>query len=251
MPKVTIVPEDKIVLVDRVPLQLDESVFVNADFHAVQWNGDEADGEGEIEYGGKNVKIGPDDYAGFVSPYVAAWRDAKGAQEKAQQAQEEFYNTPEQVQYRAITAATTQANQILMTKMAAPMLQTADFSAEEYTVFATAELFPKWAADTDYTANQRIQHNGIVYKVVQDVHSLEHQAPDAEGMLAIYQPLNSAAGGEHAGTQEAPVPFIYGMSVSEGKYYSYEEKIYLCKAEMSPCVWYPGTAGMWQWELVE
>ena len=40
------------------------------------------------------------------------------------------------------------------------------------------------------------------------------------------------------------------MNCEEGKYYSYEGKTYLCKQTMTPCVWAPGTAGLWQWEEV-
>ena len=32
--------------------------------------------------------------------------------------------------------------------------------------------------------------------------------------------------------------------------YRYEDKTYLCKGDMIPCVWTPGTAGLWQWEAV-
>ena len=40
------------------------------------------------------------------------------------------------------------------------------------------------------------------------------------------------------------------MNTEEGKYYSYEGKVYLCKADMTPCVWAPGSPGVWQWEEV-
>ena len=33
------------------------------------------------------------------------------------------------------------------------------------------------------------------------------------------------------------------------KYYSYNGKIYLCKADLKPCVWNPDS-GIWQWEAV-
>ena len=55
---------------------------------------------------------------------------------------------------------------------------------------------------------------------------------------------------EPDGTLENPIPFELNMNTEEGKYYSHEGKVYLCKADMSPCVWAPGTAGLWQWEEV-
>lgn len=69
----------------------------------------------------------------------------------------------------------------------------------------------------------------------------------AEGMLAIYRPLVPG----HAGTLKDPIPWVSGMDVDEGKYYSFSGKTCLAKADMKPCVWAPGTAGLWQWELVE
>ena len=41
------------------------------------------------------------------------------------------------------------------------------------------------------------------------------------------------------------------MDVSNGKYYTFESTLYLAKADMKPCVWNPGTPGLWQWEVVE
>ena len=85
------------------------------------------------------------------------------------------------------------------------------------------------------------------WRVIQEVDSLENQPPGAEGMLAIYRPLNP----EHAGTLDDPIPFVNGMDVYTGNYYSYEGKTYLAKADMLPCVWNPGSEGVWQWEVVE
>ena len=72
-----------------------------------------------------------------------------------------------------------------------------------------------------------------------------HQAPHDEGMLAIYRPIDQT----HAGTLEDPIPFVYGMDTEEGKYYAYEGTTYLCRQTMTPCVWAPGTPGLWQWEV--
>ena len=65
-------------------------------------------------------------------------------------------------------------------------------------------------------------------------------------MLAIYRPLMP----EHEGTLDDTIPFVYGMDVYNGKYYSYNGSVYLAKADMLPCTWAPGTQGLWQWELV-
>lgn len=70
--------------------------------------------------------------------------------------------------------------------------------------------------------------------------------PHGEGMLAVYRPIDKG----HAGTVDDPILWEYGMNCYEGKYYSHSGKTYLCKQNMTPCVWEPGTPGLWQWELV-
>ena len=89
-------------------------------------------------------------------------------------------------------------------------------------------------------------HDGQTYRVVQAVTPIESQPPDMEVMLAIYRPVER----EHTGTMADPIPWVSGMDCRTGKYYSYEGVTYLCKGDMIPCVWTPGTAGLWQWEVV-
>lgn len=113
------------------------------------------------------------------------------------------------------------------------------------------DLLPTWdellSAGREVAAGVCLVHNGQTYRVVQAVTPLESQPPDMEGMLAIYRPVER----EHAGTMADPIPWVSGMDCEEGKYYSYEGKTYLCKADMIPCVWPPDTPDMWQWEVVE
>lgn len=68
-------------------------------------------------------------------------------------------------------------------------------------------------------------------------------------MLAIYRPIDQA----HAGTLEDPIPWVYGMDCLAGTYYSYNGHTYKVAdgGTMTPCVWPPDTAGMWQWVLIE
>ena len=115
---------------------------------------------------------------------------------------------------------------------------------DDATALAIAPVCPEWKAGTHYEACDVVNHNGQAYRVIQSVDSLENQPPGAEGMLAIYRPLMP----EHEGTLEDPIPFVSGMDVYNGKYYSYNGSIYLAKADMLPCTWAPDTEGMWQWE---
>lgn len=90
-----------------------------------------------------------------------------------------------------------------------------------------------------------LMKDGQCYHVMQEVIPIESQSPSADGMLAVYRPIDK----EHAGTLEDPIPWVSGMDCYNGKYYSYEGKAYLCKQDMTPCVWAPGTEGVWQWEV--
>ena len=106
------------------------------------------------------------------------------------------------------------------------------------------DLFKSW--DEVLAANTVLNLDGQLYRVVQAVTPQAHQRPDSEGMLAIYRPIDET----HAGTEDDPIPFVYGMDTEQGKYYSYNGKLYLCNLTMAPCVWPPDTAGLWQWTEV-
>lgn len=245
---VTVVPSDHIVIVDGEALCFDYEI--SEDIHAIQWH--EGSGHKEVR-GQDNVLLQAEDYTEEVAPFVALWEAEKARLEAEAAAAEEEYNKPENVHIREVMAARSQAQSVLMAKTQATMLQTESFTNEEFSLFASAELFPFWTAGETYTAGQRIQYEKIVYEVIQDVTALENQPPNAEGMLAIYRPLSvdTETGEEPDGTIEHPYMFILGMNVVKDAYYSYKNKIYIAKADMQPCVWEPGTSGLWQWELVE
>lgn len=111
-------------------------------------------------------------------------------------------------------------------------------------------LFRTWdevlEAGEELAANTVLNLDGQLYRVVQAVTPQAHQRPDGEGMLAIYRPIDKT----HAGTEDDPIPFVYGMDTEQGKYYSYGGKTYLCNLTMPACVWPPDTAGLWQWTEV-
>ena len=120
------------------------------------------------------------------------------------------------------------------------------------TALEMPDLFKTWEealdAGTTLTENSIINDGGTLYRVVAPggVLPQAHQPPHGEGMLAVYRPIDTA----HKGTMEDPIPWVYGMDCASGLYYSYNAAVYLCKADMKPCVWAPGTAGLWQWEAV-
>lgn len=106
-------------------------------------------------------------------------------------------------------------------------------------------LYDVWKANTEYKQNKLLVCNGKLYRVAQNLTSSAVYPSDAEGVLALYRPVDKT----HAGTQGDPIPYVYGMDCTSSKYYSYNGKIYLCKADLKPCVWNPDS-GIWQWEAV-
>ena len=116
---------------------------------------------------------------------------------------------------------------------------------DDATALAVAPACPEWQPGTHYDAGEIVNRDGQAYRVVQAVDSLENQPPDAVGMLAIYRPIDPAPG-----TIDEPKKFIYGMDVQNGLYYTYKGKLYLAKADMPNCTYYPGQEGVWQWELI-
>lgn len=114
-----------------------------------------------------------------------------------------------------------------------------------------ATLFPTWeevlSNGAELAAGRVISKDGQLYRVVQSVTPQAHQVPGGEGMLAVYRPIDR----EHAGTRSDPIPWTYGMDCITGLYYSYEGVTYLYKGDMIPCVWAPGTPGLWQWEIIK
>lgn len=136
---------------------------------------------------------------------------------------------------------------------AAKLYVQAAVDVPDETALEMPDLFKTWeevlAAGQKVAQNAIINDGGTLYRVVAagGVLPQEHQPPHGEGMLAVYRHIDTA----HAGTLEDPIPWVYGMDCTEGLYYSYNATVYLCKANMTPCVWAPGTAGLWQWEAVE
>lgn len=166
--------------------------------------------------------------------------------------------TPEmreaQKQEQLKAQAQREANAVLEAKSRANLVQTASFTATEFSLLAKAELFPVWTAGETYPHGRRIQHEGIVYEVVaaDGVTAEAHRPPNGEGLLAVYRPLSTdpETGETPTGTQDDPIPYLDGMDVEEGKYYSYNGKLYLANANLPACVWPPDTKGLWQWTEV-
>lgn len=182
---------------------------------------------------------------------INAYAEAHPDEVTLEEPPEPYEPTPEEIAEAELAEAKAEAESIVNTKMRMSFAQTATFTASEFSLLAKAEYFPAWTAGETYEEGSRIVHEGVVYEVVVSggVTAQEHQPPSAGGMLAVYRPLSSdpETGEEPAGTQDDPIPFVYGMDVQEGSYYSYNGKLYLANLTMPACVWTPDTPGLWQW----
>lgn len=128
----------------------------------------------------------------------------------------------------------------------AAILKLREGASDELALEATF-AYPEWKAGETYRADERIRCGDTLYRVIPpSVTAIETQPPNANGMLAVYRPIVP----EHSGAADDPIPFVSGMDVYNGKYYSCDGAVYLAKADMIPCVWGPDT-GIWQWEKRE
>lgn len=136
-----------------------------------------------------------------------------------------------------------------VTEVAAISTELPDYLALEMRD-AVPEAFPQWEtvleAGEELPKGRIIEKDKQLYRVEQAVTPQAHQEPGGEGMLAVYRPIDQG----HAGTEEDPIPWVYGMDCTAGLYYTYEGHKYRCVGDMKPCVWAPGSEGVYQWEKV-
>ncbi|MCL2391977.1 MAG: hypothetical protein FWC66_05135 [Oscillospiraceae bacterium] len=124
--------------------------------------------------------------------------------------------------------------------------QSGIFSDDE--ALLAPDIWEPWFPGRFFAHGQVIKNNGQLFRVMppNGVTSELHQPPSAD-TLAIYRPIQNGA----SGTPENPIPFVFGMDVLAGLYYLYEDTAWRAIGDMIPCVWPPGTPGVWQWEKIE
>ena len=109
-------------------------------------------------------------------------------------------------------------------------VQTAIAYLSDEQALTVKKLYPKYDPNgKEYKTGNRAVQDGVLYKCLQDHTSQPDWAPGLAPSLWVA--LNS---GEHAGTQEEPIPVpdtvaTAGMEYEYGKYYSENGTIYLCK----------------------
>ena len=149
-------------------------------------------------------------------------------------------------------AAAKTAAMVAQVQVAAKVFASAAVNIPDTQALEMPDMFPSWedvlSNGVELQKGHIISKDQALYRVQNKVTPQAHQPPGGEGMLAVYRPIDQS----HAGTLEDPIPWVYGMDCHAGVYFSYQGHIYRVAVggDMVPCVWTPGTPGLWQWELI-
>lgn len=98
-------------------------------------------------------------------------------------------------------------------------------------------LYPQWDKfiGKPLTKDMKVQHDGKLYKVLQDIPVvLENQSPSVE-TAALYTEISET----HSGNADDPIPYNNNMELEKGKYYIQDGKTYLCTRDTEVPVYQP------------
>lgn len=100
---------------------------------------------------------------------------------------------------------------------------------------ALKELHPEWKEfiGKPMKAKFRIQYDGRLYRVRQNIDVVLKEQYPSEYTAALYEEINE----EHAGTQDDPIPYNNNMELFSGKYYSQNEITYRCTRDTGQAVY--------------
>ena len=96
-------------------------------------------------------------------------------------------------------------------------------SATDEQALKVPALYPAWRLGMDCKAGDRVQHRGVLYKVLQP-HTSQADWVPGEGTESLYTRIDET----HAGTLTDPIPYNGNMALEAGKYYSQGGAVYLC-----------------------
>lgn len=96
-------------------------------------------------------------------------------------------------------------------------------SATDEQALKVPSLYPAWKPGMDCKAGDRVQHRGVLYKVLQ-AHTSQADWVPGEGTESLYTRIDET----HAGTLADPIPYNGNMALEAGKYYSQSGAVYLC-----------------------
>lgn len=138
------------------------------------------------------------------------------AQQAAQQAQ--------QTAEEAAQGAQQNASQARLTAM---LINTYALSDEQ--ALQVKDLYPAWEdlVGQALTAGYKLTYNGDLYKVIQAHTAQSDWLPSATPALYGLVGTEVSEEGEHAGTQEDPIPYVQMMLLEQGKYYTQDGVLYV------------------------
>lgn len=136
---------------------------------------------------------------------------------------------------QSVTAATQQISEV--SKFTAVSFIVAKKQAQSLTdqeALQAKSLYDEWTdlVKASYFAREtgfKFAHtkDGVtdLYKTMQEEFTFQGQwEPGAQGTESIYSHIDE----EHAGTQEDPIPYKKNMEIFNGKYYTYNDVLYMC-----------------------
>ena len=126
----------------------------------------------------------------------------------------------------------------LLTEIPVAMNET-DAFADPATALKYADYYPEWGGFATKLGRTvppgfRMRHNGKLWQVRQEHQLQEQWEPGAEGTEALYEEVVI----DHAGTLDDPIPYDGNMELFNGKYYSQDEKTYLCNRDTGQAVYH-------------
>ena len=95
-------------------------------------------------------------------------------------------------------------------------------TVDDNTALRMVAFYPEWTADTEYTAEYKVQHNGKLWRCIQAHTSQTGWEP--ENAASLWTEICES----HAGTLEDPIPYSGNMALESGKYYMQDGKVYHC-----------------------
>lgn len=106
-------------------------------------------------------------------------------------------------------------------------------SVDDNTAMRMREFYPKWAENTAYSVDYKVQRNGKLWRALQAHTSQATWEP--ENAASLWEQINET----HDGTIDDAIPYDGNMTMTAGKYYTQNDTIYLCTRDTGNPVYHP------------
>lgn len=113
------------------------------------------------------------------------------------------------------------------------VIEQAAQSLDDNTALTVVNLYPEWAENVAYAVGHKVQHNGLLWRVLQAHTSQIGWEP--ENAPALFEQINET----HTGALDDPIPYSGNMALEQGKYYTQDGKVYLCTRDTGNPVYNP------------